>query len=209
MSESVAALPDARPRPNSRPIPGEIGIWVFVLGDMTMFSAFFTQFVYDRADQVDLFQESQGHAHVAFGAMNTILLLTGSLFVVYGVRAAKSFDLTMASRWFAFASVSGGVFLLNKVLEYADKVQHGLTPVTNDYFTYYFMFTGIHAIHLIAGLAVLAHLRRICADGAGSGMRVGDELEARQLRTIEVGATYWHLVDLLWIVLFALLYLMA
>lgn len=207
MSDVVAvAEPQAGERPKrtkiTRRIPGELGIWVFVLGDMTMFSAFFAQFAYDRGHQVQLFQESQAHAHVAFGALNTMLLLTGSLFVVCGVQAARNGALGVARRWFSLAFASGAVFLVDKFIEYADKLQHGLTPVTNDYFTYYFMFTGIHAIHLIAALLVIRHLRRLCGEGRG-------ELEERQLRTIEVGATYWHLVDLLWIVLFVLLYLMA
>lgn len=182
--------------------PGEWGIWVFVLGDMLMFSAFFGQFVYDRAHHLGLFQNAQAHNHVAFGALNTILLLTGSLFVVYGVRAARLGARVAATRWFWFAFASGAIFLFDKFLEYGDKLQHGLTPVSNEYFTYYFMFTGIHAIHLIAALVVLTYLRRICQRSSGA-------LDQRQLRTVAVGATYWHLVDLLWIVLFVLLYLMA
>lgn len=186
--------------PERRHVPGEYGIWVFILGDMTLFAAFFGVFVRDRARQPAAFTESQATLHIAFGAVNTCLLLTGSLFVVWAVQAVRRDDNAAARRFLAAAWVCAAVFGLDKVLEYADKVTHGLTPATNDYFMYFFMFTGIHALHLVIGMVVLAHLRRLCARPV---------LTAANVRTIEVGASYWHLVDLLWVVLFALLYLMA
>jgi nitric oxide reductase NorE protein len=199
MSETLLTRPDAHPTPHRR-IPGEAGIWVFVLGDMTMFAAFFGCFTHDRGYRVDLFNASQSQLHISFGALNTCLLLTGSLFVVWGVNAARRDRLDEARRWLGWAWACGALFGLNKILEYSDKIAHDITPATNLYFMYFYMFTGLHALHLLIGLIVLWNLRRICAQPA---------LTQANRRTLEIGATYWHLVDLLWVVLFALLYLMA
>lgn len=204
MSEStLAALADVTgggAAPPRRRIPGEAGIWVFVLGDVTMFAAFFACFVWDRADDVDTFTRSQEEVHITFGAVNTCLLLTGSLFVVWAVQAARRGTLDTARRFFVAALACAAIFGVDKVIEYSDKIAHDQVPWTDSYFMYFYMFTGIHAIHLLIGMIVLAHLARLCR-------RAG--LSAADHRTIEVGATYWHLVDLLWVVLFALLYLMA
>ncbi len=100
---------------------------------------------------------------------------------------------------FGAAFVCATLFGIDKVIEYAEKLSVGITPATNPFFTYFFMFTGVHAMHLIIGMVVLARMRRIAGQPA---------LDASDVRAIESGATYWHLVDLLWVVLFALLYLL-
>ncbi len=198
MSEVLTTRP---PAPDARRrVPGEAGIWVFVLGDMTMFAAFFGCFTHDRGRHVELFTASQAQLHIGFGAINTCLLLTGSLFVVWAVSATRRSALAEARRWLGWAWACGAVFGVNKVLEYADKIAHDVTPATNLYFMYFYMFTGLHAAHLVIGLIVLGRMRAVCARPA---------LTTANHRTLEIGATYWHLVDLLWVVLFALLYLMA
>lgn len=185
--------------PRRRRIPGETGIWVFVLGDMVMFAAFFGIYVQARSQHTELFNASQQKLLIAFGAVNTCLLLTGSLFVVWGVHAIRNGAARLAPKLFAAAFVCASLFGLDKVIEYTEKLSVGITPVTNPFFTYFFMFTGIHALHLIIGMCVLARMRRIARQ---------PELDASDMAAIESGATYWHLVDLLWVVLFALLYLL-
>ncbi|MUL65876.1 hypothetical protein BOO86_15480 [Mycobacterium sp. CBMA 234] len=181
-------------------VPGEAGLWVFILGDMTLFGCFFAQFVFARGSQTQLFNASRSELHIAFGAFNTCLLLTGSLFVVWAVEAIRRGRPTAARRWITVGAVTGVWFLVDKSIEWGLEISRGITPITNDFFTYFFVFTGIHAVHVTIGLCVLAYLRRLTR-------RPG--LGPRDLHTFESGAVYWHLVDLLWIVLFALLYLMA
>ncbi|MFE3000819.1 heme-copper oxidase subunit III [Nocardia sp. NPDC059246] len=203
MPESTVALSTPTLRSRYEPaksVPGEVGIWVFILGDMALFGAFFGVFVYDRSTRVATFAWSQAELHLSFGAINTCLLLTGSLFVVWAVQAAGRGANFVARRFIALAMICGSIFLIDKVIEYSEKLSHGFTPNTNLYFTYYYMFTGIHAIHLIIGLITLGHIRKLLRK---------PELSAVNYRTINVVACYWHLVDLLWVVLFALLYLMA
>lgn len=179
-------------------IPGEAAIWVFILGDMLMFAAFFGQFAWDRIGRVELYAHSQQQLNVVFGAVNTLLLLTGSLFVVFGVEAFRSGGIK-ARLWFAAAFACALAFGVDKVLEYGSKWAAGITPDTNIFFLYYYMFTGIHALHLCIGMIFLARMWVL----AGRLTRDG-----RDVRFAEIGASYWHLVDLLWVVLFALLYLM-
>ena len=116
--------------------PGEAAIWVFILGDMVMFAAFFGQFAWDRIGQVDLFARSQRELNIVFGAVNTLLLLTGSLFVVLGVEAVKKCS-GRGRRYFACALVCALAFGVDKVIEYSGKLGAGIGPDTNVFFNYY------------------------------------------------------------------------
>jgi len=180
-------------------VPGEIGIWVFILGDMLVFAVFFGVLVTERSQNAELFEHSRATLNLTFGAVNTLLLLTGSLFVALGVSAVRRQAVRQSTRLFALAFVCGSGFVFNKGLEYSAKFSEDHGPDANDFFMYFFMFTGIHLIHLLLGLLALALMWKISRKPA---------LDARDVRNLEAGASYWHLIDLLWIVLFALLYLM-
>lgn len=184
---------------HDRHLPGEAAVWVFILGDMLMFSAFFGQFYWDRAKQLELFNTSQTTLSITFGAINTLLLLTGSLFVVLGVLYAKRRQGRPAARQFTAAFACASAFAFNKILEYGSKLSTGITPVSNDFYTYYYVFTGIHMLHLLIGMAFLWNMRQ--------AVLAQNSPNADRIRFIEVGASYWHLVDLLWIVLFPILYI--
>jgi nitric oxide reductase NorE protein len=183
-----------------RHTPGEAGLWVFILGDLSMFAFFFGQFIFARGSQHKLFDHSRAELSLFFGTFNTCLLLTGSLFVVWMVQAIRRGERVAARRFLAAGFGTGFWFLVNKAFEWGHEISRGLTPISNDFFTYFFAFTGIHALHVTIGLCVLAYLWRLAARS---------DFGERDLHTFESGAVYWHLVDLLWIVLFALLYLMA
>ncbi|WP_354700213.1 putative cytochrome c oxidase subunit 3 [Paraconexibacter sp. AEG42_29] len=185
-------------RPTDRRVPGESGTWVFIVGDMTVFAFVFATYLLARAQDPALFAEGQQHLSATVGATNTLLLLLSSLCVVAGVRATGRRRSRAAQRLFGLAALCGLGFAANKYLEYSDKISHGLTPTTNDFWTYYYILTGLHLFHLVVGLGVLAFAIR----------QVGKpRLTARRYAYIEGGACFWHMVDLLWIVLFPLLYL--
>jgi nitric oxide reductase NorE protein len=179
-------------------LPGELGIWVLILGDMTVFALLFGVFVYYRGRQPALFARSQTDLHQTFGAVNTLLLLTGSLFVITAVRAIRAGMRRLAPSALSVALVCGCAFLVNKGLEWSDLLSHGHRPAGNNFFTYFFVLTGIHAFHLLIGMGVLITLFILSRK---------DKLTPRQFAFVEGGACFWHMVDLLWIVLFALLYL--
>jgi nitric oxide reductase NorE protein len=182
-----------------RRVPGEVGVWVFILGDMTVFAVLFVVYLYYRGKQPHVFQLSQKELHRSFGAINTLLLLTSSLFVITAVRAVRANMRKLSSASIVVALICGCGFLTNKVLEWTDLLSHGHKPATNNFFMYFFVLTGIHAFHLLIGMGVLVTLFVLSRKKS---------LSAGQHAFVEGGACFWHMVDLLWVVLFALLYLM-
>ena len=179
-------------------VPGEVGVWIFILGDMVVFALFFVTFLYYRAQNVELFATSQAMLNQNRGAINTLLLLASSWFVVLGVRSLHQHLTHLAPRLFGVALLCGLGFVVVKFFEFSEKIGHGVTATTNDFFMYYFIFSGIHLLHVFIGIGVLVfmivHLRKNTAT-------------TPNMVLIEGGASYWHMVDLLWIVLFPLLYL--
>lgn len=189
--------------PEERPghhLPGEVGIWIFILGDMAAFGLFFIVFVEERGRNAALFNASRDELDVALGAANTLLLLSGSVCVVLAMHVLRQGRLALARRWLLAAMGTGIGFAANKGLEYGHLLHDGNSPGDNHFFMYYFMFTAIHLTHLVIGVCVLLVMWRTCAK---------TELTYGHVRFLENGASYWHMVDLLWIVLFALLYLMG
>ncbi len=185
----------ARARPEKM-LPGEEGVWILVLGDMIVFGLFFITYLYYRAQETDLFNHAQALLNLHFGVINTLLLLTSSWFVVMGVEAVREGCNRRAKAFLRAAFLCGAGFCAIKAIEYTEKFQEGVTLVTNDFFMYYFMYTGIHLLHVVIGLGVLLFL-----------MQKTDGAAPQDARLFECGATFWHMVDLLWIMLFPLLYL--
>jgi nitric oxide reductase NorE protein len=179
-------------------LPGEAGVWVLIFGDMAVFSAFFLTFAYYRAEDAALFHRSSATLNPALGALNTLLMLTSSWFVATGMHALRRGRQRPAAQCFLSALGCGLGFVGVKAVEYGAKFSAGITPATNDFYMFYFALTGIHLLHVLFGMAVLAFLARGAARGP---------IDARKIQHFESGASFWHLVDLLWIVLFALLYL--
>lgn len=193
---TVTSVPAKTP---VRRLPAEEGVWVFIFADIMLFTAFFNVFVYYRARAPQLFSAGQATLDWHFGLSNTVLLLTSSWFVACAMGAVRRHRRRAAYAWFGAALACGLGFGVLKVIEYAHKIVAGITLTTNDFYMYYFMFTGLHLVHLLLGMAVLLYLLVRLQKPAWSESDV---------RACEGGAAYWHLVDLLWIVLFPLIYLL-
>jgi nitric oxide reductase NorE protein len=180
-------------------IPGEAGLWVLILGDLLAFSLFFAVFLVHRAQDVALFAASQAAMGRGFGLANTALLLTSSLFVAWAVMAARASAPARSARLLILALSCGCGFIGSKVFEWGGKIAAGITLNSNEFYGFYYMFTGIHLLHVLLGMGVLVYLlaRSNRADRGASYVAV-----------MEGGGVFWHLVDLLWVVLFALLYLL-
>jgi nitric oxide reductase NorE protein len=201
MSTSITgrALPSPdQPARRPRHIPGEEGIWVFIFGDMTVFAILFGTYLYYRAKDVALFTTSQQVLDTTFGLINTLLLLFSSLLVVTAVAAVRRGATRHAPTLLAGAIACGLGFSALKIIEYVSKVDIGITPATNNFYMLYFVLTGLHWFHLILGLGVLTYMYFSARRPA---------LDAKQFGFFEGAGCYWHMVDLLWIVLFPLLYL--
>ncbi|MDZ7883177.1 MAG: cytochrome c oxidase subunit 3 [Mycobacterium sp.] len=178
-------------------IPGESSMWFFVIGDLIIFGAYFVAYMYYRGQQPALFLESQARLNLDIGAANTLLLLTSSLFVALGTSAARAGKTSDGLRLFGIALALGVAFPVLKLFEYVPEIVAGITPGTNLFFMYYFVMTGLHLCHVMLGLVILSFVIRNLRGPA-----------APNISFVETAATYWHMVDLLWLVLFALLYVM-
>jgi nitric oxide reductase NorE protein len=195
-SAASAAAADGE-RVDDRRIPGEEGLWVFILGDMTIFALFFGTILVTRGDAPTTFAAAQQELHPALGIVNTALLLTGSLLVIHGLRRLGD-GTALASRFFALTLICALGFALVKGAEYALLIDEGHTAGSSDFFRYYFVFTGVHLAHLVIGTVVLFFVAR---------MARRPQVTPGQRKFAECGGIYWHMVDALWLVLFPLLYL--
>lgn len=183
--------------PPAKRLPGEDGVWAFVLGDMVMFTMFFATFLFYRVEQGELFSQSQTLLNRDYGVINTLLLLTSSWFVAMSVSLYRKADTKLGAKFLIPAFACGAGFVVIKFFEFGEKVSAGITLNTNEFFILYFMFTGIHLVHVLVGLGVLVFLWR-------TAIRLPD---GSAIRTLESGGIFWHMVDLLWILLFPLIYL--
>jgi nitric oxide reductase NorE protein len=183
-----------------RHMPGEEGVWLFIGGDLILFTLLFAVFLHMRAEQLTVFTEGRAQLNQTWGLINTLLMLTSSWCVATAIQAARRHQVQVTMRCFGGALACGLGFWTVKGFEYAEKLSAGLTITTNDFFMLYFIYTGIHLIHVTIGMGVLTALIFYASSG---------EFGTTKLRNLESGASFWHLVDLLWIVLFALLYLVG
>jgi nitric oxide reductase NorE protein len=188
--EELAARPEVR-------LPGDINMWVFVLGDLFIFGFYFVVFLVYRFHEPKLFRQSQEHLNLLAGTLNTLVLLTSSRFVALAVQAARARDNPRASRLIKWAIGCAAVFTALKVFEWSSEISRGFTLPHNDFFMFYFMLTGVHLFHVLLGVLILGVVMYQLRDPA-----------LNRVSVVEAGATYWHMVDVVWVVLFALLYVL-
>jgi nitric oxide reductase NorE protein len=178
-------------------LQGERSMWVFVLGDMIIFGVYFLIYMIARTRQRHLFLVSQQHLSQTTGAINTLMLLASSWFVARAVRAARTGDYEAAKKLMVSGGACGVAFMVIKVFEWHAEISQGHTLTSNNFFMFYFMLTGVHLLHVAMGLIIVGVVLRELRDP-----------ELRRIEIVESGAIYWHMVDLLWIVVFALIYVM-
>ena len=176
-------------------IPGQPDMWFFVLFETLIFTTYFAVYLYYRAQHEQVFLTGQSHLNLPLGVADTIVLLTSSWSVARCVQTARAGDYGRAQRDAIITASFGFVFLVLKVVEWVRQERMGNTFSSSDFFQHYYLLTGIHAIHLLIGFVVIGVLLYQLA----SPKRRSQEL-------IETCATYWHTVDFLWVVIFAMLY---
>jgi nitric oxide reductase NorE protein len=186
-------------RVKPRRLPGVDGVWVFIGADSVIFAILFLTFMQDRLKNPALLEASRHALNMNLGGIDTLILLTSSWSVALAIQALKRDLINRVPRYLLGGVLTGLMFVVSKSIEYIQKFAHGLTPGTNPFFMWYFTLTGIHLAHVLAGTSLLAFLWVRSRGGAYSSSH----------RAVpESVASFWHLVDLLWIVLFPLLYLM-
>ncbi|MBC2637851.1 MULTISPECIES: cytochrome c oxidase subunit 3 [unclassified Rhodococcus (in: high G+C Gram-positive bacteria)] len=165
---------------------------------MTVFGILFGVYAWYYGQESAQFGADQAALNKNFGFANTLLLLSSSLLVYAAVQAIRQQRHSLASPLILAAMGCGAVFLVDKGIEYYDKLSHGISAATSDFFMYYFVLTGLHAIHVIVGLALLGFVFSLSRKPT---------LTARQHTYLEGATVFWHMVDVLWIIMFPLLYL--
>ena len=186
-------------RVKPRRLPGVEGIWVFIGADSVIFAILFLSFMQDRLKKPAMFEASRHTLNMHLGGLDTLILLTSSWSVALAVQAMKRDEIDREPRLLLGGAVTGLMFMVSKSFEYFEKFAHGITPGTNPFYMWYFTLTGIHLIHVVVGTSLLTYL------WVRSRRGTYDHLHRAVPESV---ASFWHLVDMLWIVLFPLLYLM-
>jgi nitric oxide reductase NorE protein len=180
-------------------LPGVDGVWVFIGADAVIFAILFASFMQDRLHNPAMYEASRHTLNLNLGGIDTLILLTSSWSVALAIQAIKRDVVDRVPRYLLGGVLTGLMFVVSKSFEYFQKFAHGIMPGTDAFYMWYFTLTGIHLTHVLVGTSLLSYLWIRSRRGAyNSSNRVVPECIA----------SFWHLVDLLWIVLFPLLYLM-
>ncbi|MCA1908785.1 MAG: cytochrome c oxidase subunit 3 family protein [Magnetospirillum sp.] len=172
-------------------LPGNPLMWVLIISELLVFGAFFVAFGVARILDVETFRAGQELLDVRLGGANTLVLVTSGWLAAKAVQMGE-LGLGRRSRlYLASAATLGLVFLVIKGMEYAAKAAQGIDIETNTFFTLFYLMTGFHAMHVIMGIVVLAIV----------GWKNSPE-------NLETGAAFWHMVDLIWLILFPIVYLL-
>ena len=193
-------MTNAKPQSTSASV--DVGIWMVVFGELCLFTLFFATFLYYQSLTPLIFRDGRLALDSDLGLLNTLLLLTSSWCVANAMHVLRrSGNATVSCQWLAGGITCGILFVSVKVLEYGAAFREGVNVTTNDFFMFYFMLTAIHLFHLLIGIALLSvltvQIRRYWDRGS-----VSESLKS-------FSTNFWHMLDLVWIILFPLLYLLG
>lgn len=191
-------LADSQPRVEetwTKFVPGQPDMWMFVLFETLLFTGYFSVYLVSRTQNEELYLQAQADLDLGIGVFNTIALLLSSWAIARCVKASRE-GAYRSALINAFLTISFGlVFLTSKVLEWVKEIHMGNTFTSTEFFQHYFFLTSIHCIHVLIGFIVLG----VVVYQLWSPARRSQQL-------VETCATYWHTVDFLWVLIFALLY---
>ncbi|OGX27866.1 MAG: hypothetical protein A2787_04205 [Omnitrophica WOR_2 bacterium RIFCSPHIGHO2_01_FULL_48_9] len=190
----------SKPRPDTGLYNAKMGIWLFLASEVMLFGALFSSYILLRIGAVD-WPHGSTLLSVPIGTFNTIVLITSSVTMVFAWASLKEENLARFKLFLGLTILLALTFLVVKGFEYNAKFSHHLFPRTSTYMAIYFTMTGLHAIHVIGGIIVNSYLW-------GPGAVMWKEDPARFTNRIEVAGLYWHFVDLVWIFLFPVMYLL-
>jgi nitric oxide reductase NorE protein len=179
--------------------PGDLAIWIFILAELAVFAAFFAAYAFSRMDNVELFNTYQATLDRRAALFNTLALITSSYFVVRALAAIRDDDNRGCVGWLLAALAMGLLFLVVKSSEYAHHFGEGIRLSTNTFYMFYLSLTFFHFMHVILGMVILAAVAVKAHRGGYS---------ASNHTGVDTGASYWHMVDLVWLILFPLVYVM-
>lgn len=179
--------------------PGDLAIWIFILAELSVFAIFFAAYAFTRMGNPALFDVYQVNLDRTAALINTLALIASSYFVVRAVAAIRANNSRSCMAWLLAAIAMGLVFLVVKGIEYVHHFENGITLSTNSFYMFYLSLTFFHFMHVLLGIVILAAVALKARTGGYS---------AAEHTGVETGASYWHMVDLVWLILFPLVYVM-
>ncbi len=179
----------------------KLGVWLFLASEVMLFGALFSSYILLRTSAEHWPHGVEEGLNVPLATVNTMVLIASSVTMVMSWAAARLHDLKKFRLWMGITFLCGLAFLGIKYVEYSDKFHHGHLPANSTFLAIYFTLTGLHGLHVIGGMIVNGYLW-------GPGVKLFHRDPARFANRIEVAGLYWHFVDLVWIFLFPVLYLL-
>lgn len=184
---------------------GRLGLWILIAGELVIFGGLIASYLMNRLRYPNEWSEQAAHTSTFFGALNTVVLLFSSYSIVRAHASAIKKELNKVTMWMSITILCGLLFLVNKTIEYSGEIHHGFTMTSPKlqeagnhigslFWSFYYTMTGLHGTHVLAGMAAMF----IVMLGARKG---------KNLHRVELVGMYWHMVDLIWIFLFPLLYI--
>ena len=184
-------------RPAKR-LPGDLAMWFFILAELTVFALLIVTFAVAQAWQPALFHASRGALDSSIGLALTLSLLTAGLFAALAQEQVRRGRSRWAGWLLLAALLAASVYVGLKLSEYQHLLGLGLGMEHNSFFTLYWILTGFHFLHVLLGMLILAWLAVRC----WRRKQAGDDA------VLESGVLYWHMVDLIWVLLFPLVYVL-
>jgi cytochrome c oxidase subunit 3 len=189
-----------QPRPETGVYNAKLGIWLFLASEVMLFGALFSSYVLLRVGATT-WPHGYEHLNIPLATVNTVVLISSSVTMVMSWASLAMNNLKRYRLYMGSTIALACVFLVVKGFEYAAKFEHGLYPSESTFLAIYFTMTGLHALHIVGGIIVNSYL-------LGPGSRMWKTDPARFTNRVEVAGLYWHFVDLVWIFLFPVLYLL-
>ena len=187
-------------RPDTGLYNGKLGIWLFLASEVMLFGALFSSLILLRTGA-----ESWPHGwevlNVPLATLNTFILIGSSVTVILAWANLRMGNFARAKMFLALTLACGFGFMIIKGIEYGTKLSHHLYPKTNTFYSIYYTMTWLHGLHVVGGMIVFAYL-------LGPGAKMWKSEPERFTNRVEVTGLYWHFVDLVWIFLFPILYLL-
>ena len=187
-------------RPDTGLTNPKLGIWLFLASEVMLFGSLFSSYALLRSGATE-WPKQYEVLNVPLAALNTVVLIASSVTMVLAWVSLKQKNVSHYRLFMGLTLAGGAIFLIVKAIEYSEKFSHGLFPATNNFLGLYFTLTGLHALHVIVGMIVNAYFW-------GPGVKMWRTDPQRFTNRIEIAGIYWHFVDVVWIFLFPVLYLL-
>lgn len=175
--------------------PGGILMWILIFLELFTFGIALIVLTIGSKENPEIFKQSANQLNATYGAINTVFLLTSGFFMASSLHQFKQNNIKKSSIYLNITILGGVLFLILKTIEYVEKIEHGFVLGYDAFFNYYWLLTGFHVIHVLVGIIILLFMQRSL------------KKETAVLEDVEASAAFWHMCDLIWLLLFPVLYL--